>query len=108
MKESTSDLLAAFFLAVLVIILSLSVGIFVNQYTINSYIFPLFNVDRVFGYWQTFFFTGIWNLLLFSSYTSYKQKYETSLEQMASSFCTCLGVYAMQALLTWAGIQVTF
>ena len=105
MKEPT---LAAFFLAVIVIILSLSIGIFVNQYTINSYIFPLFGVERVFGYWQTFFFTGIWNLLLFSSYTSYKQKYETSLEQMAHAFSVCLGVYAMQGLLTWAGIQVTF
>lgn len=108
MKEPVSDLLVALILATIVIILSLSVGIFVNQYTINSYIFPLFNVDRVFGYWQTFFFTGIWNLLLFSSYVSYKQKYETSLEQMAHAFCTCLAVYAMQGLLTWAGIQVTF
>ena len=106
MREN-ENLLAAFLLGTLAIIMAFSVGIAVNQYTINSYIFPLFGVERVLGYWQTFFFNSIWSLLLYSSYTAYVEKYKNLVDKMAFLFVLTLITYALQYVMTWVGIQIT-
>ena len=107
MKKDSSEVLAAFLIFVLAVTFSFSVGIWVNQYTINSYLFPLFEVDRVLGYWQTWFFTATWVTLLYSQFSSYVEKYE-GLEKVSYSFCTMLAIYALQYLVTWGAIQITF
>jgi putative flippase GtrA len=99
-KVSTAGLL----LAILGLLMAFTVGVYLNMYTLNSFMFPFFGVETEVSYWGCILFTATANYLLNTRFTASESKYKGD-EQIISFFVGRIISYAIQYLATWLSIK---